>query len=103
MSDYLKHKYSLAGKRKKPVTSASSTPAVASSPGLGSPPRLPSVSDDSLIRETVLSYLSFLPQSGSLGTNLHSFTAPSPVPDSAPSIHGVTGGDSEPHIMGGPT
>ena len=37
MSEYIKHKTSLAGKcRKKPVTSASSTPAVASSPGFGS-------------------------------------------------------------------
>ena len=58
-----------------------------------------------LVRETVLSYLSFLSQSGSLGTNLHSFPAPSHVPDLASSIQGVTGGDSvpEPHIIGGPT
>ena len=46
MSDYVKHKSSLTGKlKKKPVTSASPTP------GLGSPLRLPSVSDDSLISD----------------------------------------------------
>ena len=43
--------------------------------------------------------------SDSLGTNLSSFAAPSPVPDSAPSIKGVTGGESgtEPHNLGGLT
>ena len=34
-----------------------------------------------------------------LGTNLPSFAAPSPVPDSAPSIQGVTGGDSGPEAQ----
>ena len=55
----------------------------------------------------ILHYLicHFLSQSGSLGTNLSSFAAPSPVPDSAPSIKGVTGGESgpEPHNLGGLT
>ena len=53
----------------------------------------------------MLSYLTSLSQSGSLGTNIPSFSAPLPVPDSAPSIQGVAGGDSDPkpHIMGGPT
>ena len=59
MSEYLKHKKSLATKRgKKPAAAAasgSSQPAVASSPLLGSPPRLPSVSDDDKIRDAVLS------------------------------------------------
>ena len=106
MSAYLKHKVSLAGKRKKRQgLSTSSSPAVASSPSVDSHVRLPSVSEDSVIRDTVLSYLSSLSKSGSLGTNLPSFTAPSPVPDSAPSIKGVTGGESgpEPHNLGGPT
>ena len=106
MSAYLKHKISLAGKRrKKPVTSPSPSPAVTSSPAVGSPVTLPTVSNDSVISDTILSYLSSLSQSGSLGTNLSSFAAPSPVSDSAPSIKGVTGGDSgpEPHNLGGPT
>ena len=69
MADYLKHKKSLATKSKKLVTSASSSssfvpPAVASSPLLGSPSRLPSVSDDAKIRDTVLSVLHALSQSG---------------------------------------
>ena len=58
MSDYLKHKKALATKsRKRPATSASASiqPAVASNPLLGSPPRLPTVSDDDKIRDTVLS------------------------------------------------
>ena len=107
MSAYLKHKVSLAGKCRKRQGSASTTslPAVASSPSVDSHVRLPSVSEDSVIHDTVLSYLSSLSKSGSLGTNLPSFAAPSPVPDSAPSIKGVTGGESgpEPHNLGGPT
>ena len=106
MSAYLKHKVSLAGKRKKQQgPSSSSSPAVASSPSVDSHVRLPSVSEDSVICDTVLSYLSSLSKSGSLGTNLPSFTAPSPVPDSAPSIKGVTGEESgpEPHNLGVPT
>ena len=106
MSAYLKHKVSLAGKRKKQQgPSSSSSPAVASSPSVDSHVRLPSVSEDSVICDTVLSYLSSLSKSGSLGTNLPSFTAPSPVPDSAPSIKGVTGEESgpEPHNSGVPT
>ena len=47
MTEYLKHRKSLATKRgKKPAfaaASASSQPAVASSPLLGSPPRFPSL------------------------------------------------------------
>ena len=106
MSAYLKRKVLLAGKRKKRQgPSTSSSPAVASSPSVDSHVTLPSVSEDSVIHDTVLSYLSSLSKSGSLGTNLSSFAAPSPVPDSAPSIKGVTGGVSgpEPHNLGGPT
>ena len=107
MSAYLKHKVSLAGKRRSCKGSApiTSSPAVASSPSVDPHVRLPSVSEDSVIRDTVLSYLSSLSKSGSLGTNLSSFSAPSPVPDLAPSIKGVTGGESgpEPHNLGGPT
>ena len=94
------------GKRKKwQGPSTSSSPAVGASPSVNSHVRLPSVSEDSVIRDTVLSYLSSLSKSGSLGTNLPSFTAPSPVPDLAPSIKGVTWGESgpEPHHLGGPT
>ena len=110
MSEYLKHKKSLVTKsKKKPVTSASSvmTSAVTSSPLLGPPPppRLPTVSDDSKIRDTVLLVLHALSQSGSLGSNPVSFSAPSPVPDYTPHERGVTGGDGgpQPHIMGGLT
>ena len=62
MTEYLKHRKSLATKRgKKPAVAAasiSSQPAVASSPLLGSPPTFPSVSDDSKIRDAVLSFYS---------------------------------------------
>ena len=116
MTDYLKHKKSLATKsKKKSVTSASIIPpavvsspllgspsrlpsvsddakirdtvlsAVASSPLLGSPSRLPSVSDDAKIRDTVLSVLHALSQSGSVD-NPFSFSAPSSVPGSVPPI-----------------
>ena len=54
----------------------------------------------------ILYYLiCYFVQSGSLGTNFYSFAAPSPVPDWAPSIKGVTGGESglEPHNLGGLT
>ena len=58
MSEYLKHKKSLATKRGKKLAAAaasgSSQPAVASSPLLGSPPRLPSVSNDDKIWDAVL-------------------------------------------------
>ena len=67
MSDYLKHKKSLATKsKKKPVTSASSV--VSSDTGcciqpfVRFPPRLPTVSDDSKIRDSVLSVLHALSQ-----------------------------------------
>ena len=107
MSAYLKHKVSLAGKRRsrKSSTAVTTSLAVASSASTVSHVRLPPVSDDSVIRDPVLSYLNSLSLSGSLGTNLPSFAAPSPVPDSAPSIKGVTEGDSgpEPHDLGGPT
>ena len=98
MSAYLKHKVSLAGKRRsrKSSTPVTTSPAVASSPSSVSHIMLPTVSDDSVIRDTVLSYLNTLSLSGSLGTNLPSFAAPSPVPDSAPSIKGVTGGKQLP-------
>ena len=110
MSDYLKHKKALATKsRKKLVTSASSSSviqlAVASKPLLGSPTRLPTVSDDTKFKDTVLSVLHALSQSGSLGANPLSFSAPSPVPDSTPQEWGVTGGDGglQPHSLGGLT
>ena len=88
MSDYLKHNKALATKSwKKPVTSASSSSviplAVASSPLLGSPSRLPTVSDNTKIRDTILSVLHALLQD-SLDVNPLSFLAPSLVPDSAP-------------------
>ena len=109
MADYLRHKKSLATKSKKKLaTSASSSfvsPAVASSPLLGSTPRLPFVSDDAKIRVTVLSVLHALSQSGSLVTNPISFSAPSSVPGSAPQERGAAGGDSGPqtHSLGGLT
>ena len=98
MSAYLKHKVSLAGKRRsrKSSTPVTTSPAVASSPSSVSHIRLPPVSDDTVIRDTVLSYLNTLSLSGSLGTNLPSFTAPSPVPDSVPSLKGVAGGRQRP-------
>ena len=88
MSAYLKHKVSLAGKHRsrKSSTPVTTSPAVASSPSSVSHIRLPPVSDDSVIRNTVLSYLNTLSLSGSLGTNLPSFAAPLPVLDSAPSL-----------------
>ena len=72
---------------------------------LGSPPRLPSVSDDAKIRDTVFSVLHALSQSGSVGNNPFSFSAPSHVPDLVPHKRGITGGDGghQPHSMGGPT
>ena len=111
MTDYLKHKKSLATKsKKKPLTFASTSaspipPAVASSPLVGSPPRLPSGSDDAKIRDTVFSVLDALSQSGSVGNNPFSFSAPSSVPNSVTQERGTTGGEGgrQPHHMGGPT
>ena len=107
MSAYLKHKVSLAGKRRsrKDSTPVTTSPAVASSPSPVSQISLPPASKDSIIKNTVLSYLNSFSMSGSLGTNLPSFAAPSPVPDSTLSIKGVTGGDSgpEPQVLGSPT
>ena len=100
MSEYIKHKKSLATKRgKKPATAAasgSSQPAVASSPLLGSPPRLPSVSDDDKLRDAFLSVLQNLSQTGSIGTNPFSFAVPSSVPDYTPHVWVATGGDGCP-------
>ena len=62
MSEYLKHKKFFATKRGKKPASASSQPAVASSPLLGSPPRLPSFSDDDRLRDAVVSVLQNLSQ-----------------------------------------
>ena len=47
----------------------------------------------------------FMSQSGSLGTNPFSLSAPSSVPDSVPPLRGVVGGDGgrQPHTMGGLT
>ena len=109
MSEYLKHKKSPATKRgKKPaaaVASGSSQPAVASSPLLGFPPRLPSISDDDKIRNVVLSVLQNLSQSSSVGTSPFSFAAPSPILDYTPHERGVTWGDGgpKPHNVGGLT
>ena len=106
MTEYLKHRKSLATKRgKKPAvaaTFASSQPAVASSPLLGSPSRFPSVSHDSKIRDAVLSVLQSLSQSGSVGINPLCLSAPSTVPDYAPPVGAVIGGDGgkKPHNVG---
>ena len=53
----------------------------------------------------MLSVLHALSQSGSVGTNPFSFSAPSSVPDSVPQERGTTGGEGgrQPHHMGGPT
>ena len=106
MTEYIKRRKSLATKSgKKPAVAAasvSSLPAVASSPLLGSPPSLPSISDDSKIRDAVLSVLQSLTQSGSVGINPVSISAPSTVPDYTPSVGRVTGGDrvKKPHSVG---
>ena len=92
MQDYLKYQKSLAGKRsKKPAITAASViqPAVDSSPVEPSPPSMPSVSDDSRLKDAVLAVLQSL--SGSLGINQSSSTAPSTVPDYAPSVGGLLG------------
>ena len=89
MQEYLKYKKSLAGKggKKLAVTAASvSQPAVDSSPLDPSPSSIPSVSEDSRIKDAVLAVLQSL--SGSLGINQSSSTAPSTVPDYAPSVGG---------------
>ena len=91
MQEHLKYQCSLAGKRssKKPAVTAASViqPAVASSPVVSSPPSVSaSVSDDSRLKDAVLAVLQSL--SGSLGINQNSSTAPSTVPDSAPSVGG---------------
>ena len=91
MQDYIKHRKSLAGKRsKKPAVAAASIsqPAVDSSPLLGSPPSTPSISEDARIRDAVLAVMQSLNRSGSLGTNRPFSTAPSMVPDDAPSVGG---------------
>ena len=109
MSAYLQHKKSLATKRgKKPASASapgSSLPAVTSSQLVGSPVRLPSFADFDRLKQAVVSTLQNLSQSGSLGINPFSFSAPLPVPDSAPHQRGATGGDGghQPHTMGGPT
>ena len=74
------------------AASASSQPAVASSPLLGSPPCLPSISNDSRIRDAVLSVLQSLSQPGSVGINPISISAPSTVPSYTPQEQGVAGG-----------
>ena len=94
MQEHLKYQRSLAGKRgskKSAVTAASvSQPAVASSPVVSSSPSVSaSVSEDARLKDAVLAVLQSL--SGSFGFNQTS-TAPSTVPDSAPSVGGATGG-----------
>ena len=81
---------------------AFSQPAVDSSPLLGSPPSFPSISEDSRIRDAVLAVLQSLYRSGSLETNQPFSTAPSMVPDDAPSVGGATGGGEgkKPHNVG---
>ena len=92
--ELLKYQRSLAGKRssKKPAVTAASVsqPAVDSSPVDPSSPSLPSVSEDSRLKDAVLAVLQSL--SGSLGINQSSSTAPSTVPDYAPSVGGATWG-----------
>ena len=93
MLEYLKYKKSLAGKRgKKPAVTAASVsqPAVDSSSVEPSPPSMPSVSEDSRLKDAVLAVLQSLSMSGSLGINQSSSTAPSTVLDYA---GGATGGD----------
>ena len=89
MQEHLKYQRSLAGKRgskKSAVTAASvSQPTVASSLVVTSPSVSASVSEDAVL--AVLQSLS-----GSLGFNQTSSTAPSKVPDLAPSVGGATGG-----------
>ena len=91
MQEYLKHKKSLVAKRsKKPAVTAASVsqPTVDSSPLEPSAPSIPSVSEDSRIKDAVLAVLQSLSMSGSLGINQSSSTAPSTVPDYAPSVGG---------------
>ena len=95
MQEYLKHKKSLAGKRsKKPAVTAASVsqPTVDSSPLEPSAPSIPSVSEDSRMKDAVLAVLQSLSMSGSLGINQSSSTAPSTVLDYAPSVEGGGGG-----------
>ena len=86
MQEHLKYKRSLAGKHssKKPAVTAASVsqPAVPSSPVDPSTLSVPSVSEDSRLKDAVLAVLQSL--SGSLGINQSSSTAPSTVPDYAP-------------------
>ena len=106
MSEYRKHKKSLATKReKKPAVAAASVsapPAVESSPLIGFPPSFPSISDDSKIRDAVLAVLQSLSKPGSVGIHPISVSAPSTVPNYTPSVAGVTGGDGgkKPHNVG---
>ena len=91
MQEHLKYQRSLAGKRgsKKPAVTAASVskPAVASSPVVSSSPSVSaSVSEDARLKDAILAVLQSL--SGSLGFNQTSSTAPSTVPDSAPSVGG---------------
>ena len=101
MQEYVKHRKSLAGKRsKKPAVAAASVsqPAVDSSPVLGSPPSFPSIIEDSKLRDVVLAVLQSLNRLGSLETNQPFSTAPSMVPDVAPSFGGGEG--KKPHNVG---
>ena len=94
MQEFIKYQRSLAGKRsKKPAVTAASVsqPAVDSSPVEPSTPSVPSISDDSRLKDAVLAVLQSL--SGNLGINQSSSTALSTVPDYAPSVGGATGGD----------
>ena len=69
---------------------------------MGSPPHFPSISDNSKIRDAVFAVLQSLSKPGNVDINPPSFSAPSTVPDYAPSVWGDTGGDSgkKPHNMG---
>ena len=94
MQDHLKYQRYLARKsssRKPAVTAASdSQPAVTSSPVGPSNPLAPAVSESSQLKDAVLAVLQLF--QGSLGINIDSSTAPSTVPDSAPSDGGGGGG-----------
>ena len=90
MQDHLKYQRSLAGKRLvRSRRSLLLQPAVASSPVVTSTPSVSSVSEDPRLTDAILAVLQSL--SGSLAINQSSSTAPSTVPDYAPSVGGLLG------------
>ena len=97
MQDHLKYQRSLARKsssRKPAVTDASGSQLAVPFSPLGSSPQLAlTVSDSSQLKDAVLAVLQSL--KGGLGINIHSSTAPSMVPDSAPLVGGATWGSAQ--------